>query len=102
MTGPGAQTVTYGYTGARRSSITWGDVVGGGVSWTYRDGDLYLGTETAAGVSITYSYDDDGLVTGAGALTLGRNPTSGRIETGTLAGAGGLRSDFTPDEFGAR
>ena len=49
------------------------------------DADFRLATETDAGGSpVAFQYDNDGLLTGAGALTITRDPATGFVTSSTL------------------
>jgi RHS repeat-associated core domain len=76
--------LSYTYDGLLPVSETWsGGSVVGNVSWTY-DNDFNIATETVVGSTINLTYDIDGLLlTGAGALAIGRNQSNGLI-TSTL------------------
>jgi RHS repeat-associated protein len=80
----GAQTLTYGYDGPLPKSVHWSGTVAGAVAYTY-DNNFRLTGETVAGAAATYAYDDDGLLTQAGALTLTRHAANGLL-TGTTVG----------------
>ncbi len=54
---------------------------------------IQVGSETPT----NYTYDDDGLLTGAGPLTVTRNAVTGLADTATV---GVVRSTFTPNDFG--
>src|ERR1700750_3487849 len=72
-------TLSYGYDGPLLKTTTWAGPVAGSVTRTY-DADFRLATETDAGGSpVTFQYDKDGLLTGAGALTITRDPATGFV-----------------------
>jgi RHS repeat-associated protein len=87
------------------TGVTWqGTAVTGSVAWTF-DGDLALSTETVpcptlftvACAPVTFTYDDDKLLTGAGAMTLTRDPGNGAL---TATSAGVLADELTYDQHG--
>jgi YD repeat-containing protein len=67
----------YTYDGALLTGTTWTGPVAGSVTRTY-DTDFRVSTESlSGGNTITLEYDPDSLLTGAGALTLTRDPQHG-------------------------
>src|SRR3954470_8298320 len=80
-------TLSYAYDGPLLKTTTCAGPVAGSVARTY-DADFRLATETDAGGSpVTFQYDNDGLLTSAGALTITRNPATGFVTSSTLGGA---------------
>src|SRR4051794_20305138 len=79
-------TLSYAYDGPLLKTTTWAGPVAGSVTRTY-DADFRLATETDAGGSpVTFQYDNDGLLTAAGALTITRDPATGFVTGSTLGG----------------
>src|SRR5438067_468880 len=77
-------TLSYAYDGPLLKTTTWAGPVAGSVARTY-DADFRLATETDAGGSpVAFQYDNDGLLTGAGALTITRDPATGFVTSSTL------------------
>lgn len=89
---PGGGLLTYTYDGPLITSVAWSGPVSGTVSWTY---DSHFRVSSENGTS--YRYDADGLLTGAGALTLTRNAGNGLL-TGTTLGA--MTDAYSYNEFG--
>jgi len=85
ITAPDGGTLAYTYDGALPMSETWSGAVNGSVGVTY-DNNFRLSTQSVGADSVTYGYDSDGLLTGAGALTLNRDPLNGLLTGTTLAG----------------
>lgn len=84
ITGPGAQTVSYGYQGELVVSESWGGIVEGSINWTY-DNAFRLATElVTGGKTINYAYDDDDLLMGAGAFSITRSANNGLVQTASL------------------
>lgn len=82
---PGA-TVVYSYDGFLKTSETWSGAAAGLVSWSY-DGDFRVASAmVTGGAAVAYSYDADSLLVGAGALSIVREPATGRVST-TMLGA---------------
>jgi len=91
-----AESVAYTYDGFLPLTATHSGAVNGSISWAYNN-DLRVSSETVSGSAISFGYDNDGLLTSGGALTLVRDPASGmvsRIDTGTV------RESVTYDAFG--
>ena len=83
---PGGVTLAYAYDGDLLSSSTWSGAVTGSVSQTYNN-SFYLDTMSVNGAhTVSFSYDQDDLLTGVGALTIGRDPANGLL-TGTTLGS---------------
>ncbi|HSA32775.1 MAG TPA: RHS repeat-associated core domain-containing protein [bacterium] len=85
ITTPEGNALNYTYTGALLASESWSGAVSGTVSRTYNN-DFRVTALTVNGVSAAYTYDNDGLLTGAGDLVVTRDPQSGLV-TGTTLGA---------------
>jgi RHS repeat-associated protein len=79
-TGP---SLAYAYDGPLVKRVTWSGGVQGSVGYTYTS-DFTLGTLTVQGESFTYGYDNDGLLTSAGALSLVRRADNGLLSSTTL------------------
>jgi RHS repeat-associated protein len=74
------------YDGALPTLATWTGAVAGSVGYTY-DANFRVTALTVNGAnSIALGYDNDNLLTTAGALTLARDPQNGRL-TGTTLGS---------------
>ena len=84
VTAPGGVGLSYTYDGTLLLSETWTGPVAGTVSRQY-DNDLRIIERTVDGTAITFSYDDDSLLTQAGALALTRNPLNSLLTGTTLA-----------------
>jgi RHS repeat-associated protein len=85
-------SLAYDYEGALLTGVIWSGPVQGRVAYTY-DSDLRVASENG----IAFTYDADDLLTGAGALTLTRDPGNGAI-TATQLGAVGETLAYT--DFG--
>src|SRR5262249_53022917 len=83
-TGPMGVTIAYGYDGAWLTDKTWSGAMSGSVHRTY-DNNLRVASETVnGGNAVSLGYDDDGLLTTAGPLTLVRDLQHGLVTGGTL------------------
>ena len=85
VTGPGGETLSYSYDGSLPLSTTWAGTINGSVSRTYNNNFWITSDSVNGGSTIAYQYDNDGLLTGAGNLVIGRNAQNGLI-TGTILG----------------
>jgi RHS repeat-associated protein len=72
------QTLAFTYTGDIRTGTTWSGAVAGSVTQTL-DAFFRPTAESVGTSSIPYTYDDDGLITGAGSETILRDPTTGLV-----------------------
>jgi RHS repeat-associated protein len=68
----GTDTITYGYDGKLITSETLSGTINQALSYTYNN-DFNLETFTYAGDTHIYTYDNDGLLTGAGGFAISRN-----------------------------
>jgi RHS repeat-associated protein len=94
---PGGVSLAYTYDGSLLTGTTWTGPVPGSVARTY-DTDFRVATESInGGNSVTFQYDPDSLLTGAGALTLTRHPQHGLL-TGTTLGS--VTDSYTYSTFG--
>jgi RHS repeat-associated protein len=94
----GGEQLTYGYNGPLLTTTTWTGTIAGKVSRVY-DNNFWIASESIDGAgTVAFTYDNDGLLNKAGALTLTRSATNGLITGTTL----GLATDArTYDSFGA-
>jgi RHS repeat-associated protein len=82
----GSEHVAYSYNGPLLTTSTWTGTVAGNIAHGFNN-NFWVTSQTVNGGSrIVFKYDNDGLATGAGLLTVKRNPTSGLI-TGTTLGS---------------
>ena len=97
ITAPDGETLSYTYDGALVKSSTWSGSVAGTINRSY-DNNFRIISDDINGVqSATYTYDDDGLLTSAGSLTISRNAGNGLI-TGTVLGS--LTDSYSYTTFG--
>ena len=80
---PDGVDVQYSFDGFLRTKLHWSGF--DAVSFGY-DSNFRVVTETAASSAISLGYDLDGLLTGAGSITISRDASNGRI-TGTTLGS---------------
>jgi RHS repeat-associated protein len=97
-TGVDAETIGFGYDGSLRTDLTYSGAVAGTVHWSY-NADFRMSQETVNSGSIAnFVYDNDGLLTNAGSLTLTSSAVHGLLSGTTL---GNINDSYTPDTFGA-
>ena len=78
ITGPAGQQLDFVSDGSKLISQAWSGPISGSVSRTLDNG-LHTATRTVNGATISQSYDQDTLLTSAGALTLTRDPDHGLV-----------------------
>jgi len=86
--------VSYGWDGSLLTSMSWSGAVSASIGFTY-DFNFRLSGESVNGSSIAFVYDDDGLLTRAGALNVTHDPSNGTITGATLASTADTRT-YTP------
>ena len=87
LSAPDGVTVTYGYDGPLPVSETWSGAIGGSVAIT-PDQAFRVAKQRINGANeVDYSYDRDGLLTQAGALSIARSPSNGRLVGTTFSGS---------------
>lgn len=85
ITAPGGDTLSYEYDGFLRTRQTWAGTVAGTVGRTFENNFRVASQSVNNANTVNFAYDDDGLLTEAGALTLTRDAQSGFI-VGTVLG----------------
>jgi RHS repeat-associated protein len=99
ISAPGGGTLGFTYAGSLPIETLWGGEVTGSVSQSF-DTDGRLSSRSVNGAhTVAFSYDDDGLLTGAGAIALARDPGSGLLSGTTL---GSVATSVTYNAFGER
>jgi RHS repeat-associated protein len=84
VTAPG-EVVAYGYDGGLLNAVTWSGDVAGTVSATLDNNFRPTAESINGGNTVNFQYDDDGLLTQAGAMTLSYDSQNGLL-TGTTLG----------------
>jgi RHS repeat-associated protein len=92
----GAESITYGYDGKLVTSETLSGTLSGLLEYTHDD-DFSVVSFSYAGNTESYTYDDDGLLTGAGSFTIARNVDNGLPES---VSGGSLSISRTPNGYG--
>jgi RHS repeat-associated protein len=78
----GTESITYGYDGKLVTSETLSGTLNQSPSYGYNN-DFIMNSFTYAGDTHMYTYDDDGLLTGAGGFAIFRNAANGLPESVT-------------------
>src|SRR5262249_50205314 len=91
VTAPDGGALAYSYDGGLLTGATWSGPVAGAVTRTY-DADLRLSALGVNGQTTAYQYDNDGLLTRAGDLTLSRSAQTGLVTGTTLGGTSDTRT----------
>jgi len=94
---PDGNSISLTHDGIHTTGETWGGEVSGSVSWTYDDSFRPNGISVNNGNTISYQYDNDGLITMAGDLGIVRNAQNGLV-TGTTLGS--VSDELTYNTFG--
>ena len=76
----GTESITYGYDGKLVTSETLTGTLNQSLAYTYNN-DFDVSGFTYAGDTVSYSYDNDGLLTGAGSYIITRNAANGLPES---------------------
>jgi RHS repeat-associated protein len=94
---PSGVSLAFGYDGILAKSTTWSGTVTGSVLLGYDATFRTTSQVLNGGAALSFGYDDDNLMTQAGALTLTRDPQSGRVTGSTL---GSTADAYTYDANG--
>jgi RHS repeat-associated protein len=78
----GSESITYDYDGKLVTSETLSGMLNQALGYTHND-DFNLTSLSYAGVTESYTYDNDGLLSGAGSFTISRNAGNGLPEAVT-------------------
>ncbi|MCB9771334.1 MAG: PASTA domain-containing protein [Candidatus Omnitrophica bacterium] len=97
VTAPDGGSLTYTYDGSLLLSKTWGGTIHGSVSQSYDNDFRIVSQSVNGGSTVNFAYDNDGLLTQAGLMSMSRNPTSGFLVGTTL---GNFATTFGYNNFG--
>ena len=86
ITAPGGISLAYSYDGFLPTGETWIGPITGTTGYTYDNSFRLIASTVNGGNSISYQYDDDNLLTQAGALDLSYQALNGLL-TGTALGS---------------
>jgi RHS repeat-associated protein len=93
---PNNEVLQYTYDGFLRNGVTWSGPVAGTLSLGF-DNNFRITSQTVNGTALGFGYDLDGLLTGAGALTLTLDTQNGRLNGTTL---GSMTDSYAYDANG--
>jgi RHS repeat-associated protein len=85
LSSPDGVSLSYSYNGSLPTSESWSGAVAGSVSLTYDNNLRPVSQSVNGGNTMSFGYDNDGLLTAAGALTLARNTANGLLTGTTLS-----------------
>ncbi|HTG37077.1 MAG TPA: DNRLRE domain-containing protein [Thermoanaerobaculia bacterium] len=97
VTTPEGNRLSYAYDGHLLTSAAWSGEVNGSVQWLYDTGFRTREERVNGGQAMTFSYDRDGLLVGAGGLAVSRDATSGLLRATSL---GSVTTALDYNEFG--
>ena len=95
---PSVESIAYAYNGRLLTSSTWSGAVVGSVFHTFNNNFWKASLSLNGANTINFTYDNDGLVTKAGAMTITQDPNS--LITGTTLG--NITDTRTYNAFGER
>ncbi len=94
---PSLDTLRYTYDGSLPTSVLWAGSINGSVGVTYNNDFRVTSQSVNGGNAVGFSYDDDGLLTGAGNLSIVRNPENGLMTGSSL---GNVTTSYSYNPFG--
>jgi len=83
ISGPYGVDLAFAYDGPLRTDLTWSGEVSGTVHTDY-DNDFRPSSEIVNGSAVAFGYDNDGLLTSAGALARTLDPATAQLASTTL------------------
>lgn len=92
ITAPGGQTLAFAYDGSLLTNTTWSGTITGGVSHTYNNFLLPASQSVNGATTVNFTFDNDNLLTGAGALAITRHAQNGLVTGTTLSSVTDARS----------
>ncbi|MBN1570135.1 MAG: RHS repeat-associated core domain-containing protein, partial [Acidobacteria bacterium] len=97
ISAPNGPALTYTYDGSLPLSESWSGAINGSVSRTFNNNLWATSQSVNGGNAVSFNYDNDGLLIGAGGLTLARDSQNGLL-TGTAMGI--LTDSWSYNGFG--
>ena len=85
LTAPSGPTLAFAYDGFLPTGQTWSGVIAGSVSHTFNNFFLPASQSVNGANTVTFTYDNDNLLTGAGSLAITRNAMNGLMTGATLS-----------------
>lgn len=102
LSGPGGTGLAFTYDGSLPTSVTWSGAVSGSTAVTYNTDFRVVGQTVNGAHAVSFGYDNDGLLTQAGALGLRRAATNGRLDADSLiVGGATQKTGYGYDAHGA-
>ncbi len=97
ITAPDGGTLSYAYDGSLPTAVSWTGAVAGTISYGYDNNFWVTSRSLNGGNTIVFQYDDDGLLTQAGNLSLAYDTQNGLLQSTTL---GGVTDALNYNSFG--
>ncbi len=97
ITAPDGGALAYSYDGSLLTGVTWTGVITGSVTHTYDNNFRLAATQVNGANAVAFQYDNDGLLIGAGGMTIARDPQNGLL---TSTGLGNITDLMTYNSFG--
>ncbi|MBI2571652.1 MAG: RHS repeat-associated core domain-containing protein, partial [Candidatus Schekmanbacteria bacterium] len=97
IAGPDGTALAVTWDGVLPLAATWSGTVAGSVAVTWNDDFRVTSRRVNGGSETAYTYDDDGLLTGAGSLALARDAATGFLSSTAL---GGVTDTYAYDSYG--
>jgi len=94
---PTLDTLRYTYDGSLPTSVSWSGSINGNVGVTYNNDFRVTSQSVNGGNAVAFTYDKDGLLTKAGALTIARNMQNGLMTGSSL---GNVTTGYSYNSFG--
>lgn len=94
---PNGATLGYSYDGSLLTQTAWTGTVSGTVARTYNNDFRTTAQSINGGNTVAFTYDQDGLLTQAGALTISRGAQSGFVSGSTV---GSVTDGWSYNSFG--
>jgi RHS repeat-associated protein len=96
LSAPSGELLQYAYDGFLKKGVTWSGPVAGSLLLGF-DHNFRVTSQTLNGTALAFGYDLDGLLTGAGSLTLSLDTHNGRLNGTTL---GSMTDTYAYDSNG--
>lgn len=97
MSTPEGNTLSFSYDASLVTDVTWAGEVAGSIVQEYDNHFRTISRSISGHTATPFAYDDDGLLTNAGAMSLDRDAGNGLITGSTL---GNVLDSLTYNEFG--
>jgi RHS repeat-associated protein len=95
------ESLAYAHDGRLLTGVAWSGAVTGKVEYAYDNNFRIVSTTVNGASAASRAYDDDGLLTGVGSLTMTRDPSNGLLtSTSVGTGAGAVTESYAYSAFG--